>query len=125
MAATAAAAEEEASAAQEAAAVQLASAALLEDLERQYVQVQAEKDHLQGQLAAAIEQLAQVRAANDGLRGASDAVLELAKVRQRCALLTTEKQNLGERLDRMQAESDRLREEIRYSILYVYIDNFD
>jgi hypothetical protein len=107
--------EEEAKA--EAEAVTVLGAVVMEDLEREYVAVVAEKDALQKQLAQARTALQetenQVQQQRAGQRTTSEMQHTVVMAEQRVAIVNTENQNLQERMDRMQAESDKLREEIR------------
>lgn len=101
-----------------AASTQLASQAVLEDLEQQYVALKEERDamaqqleHVQAELQAA--KTAVVSNQNQQAQ-AADLQHKLSVAQQQVKAREEEKTAVDERVERLQAESDRLREEIRY-----------
>lgn len=104
-------------AAAQGAAVGAVSAVVLEELERQYVAVSDERDLLRQQLlerSAALSESQQLLAAQRVQESAvSELQFSLGRSEQKAASYALENQTLSERMDRMQAESDTLREEIR------------
>jgi DNA-directed RNA polymerase beta' subunit len=102
--------------AQQAAAV-LTSAAVLGDLERKYVQVKQERDNLQKSMAVAEDQLLKM---NESVAAKHSLELQVAESQHnlslaqgRVKLLEEERKAVDERMDRLLAEADSLREEIR------------
>lgn len=97
-------------------AVAAVGVAALEDLERQYVAVMAEKDLLNQKWQESVAALAKSETALTdsraaaGTRAATQHAVDTAQ--QQVTALTLQNQSLQERADRMQAESDQLREEI-------------
>jgi peptidoglycan hydrolase CwlO-like protein len=101
-----------------AAAGDAATGALLEDMEQQYLEVMQERDRLRSELEKAKSEVQQVTEKLDSQQAAGRSSLEmqqqLVAAEQKLKGVTSEKQNIQERMDRMQAEADQLREEIRY-----------
>jgi hypothetical protein len=92
--------------------------ALAEERERQFVELRRERDVLHEQLAQAQERLRSSLVEHAALQGqlqelASRGASNLEHV-QRVRELEVEMKVMQERNDRLQAEGDRLREEIRY-----------
>jgi nucleoprotein TPR len=94
----------------------LTSKVMLEELERQYVQIKGERDDLQQELTAAEEKfktLNESLTSNQALEVENAARQhELRVAQERVKALEEEQTATKERTDRAQAESDRLREEI-------------
>lgn len=97
---------------------QLASRAVLEDLENQYVAVKKERDEAFTQLKTVQDEIKelqnQLTASQEWQTKSNKLESELTVCQQQIQSLNEEKKAVSERLDRMQAEADRLREEIRY-----------
>jgi predicted nucleic acid-binding Zn-ribbon protein len=89
---------------------------MLEELERQYMQIKGERDDLQQELTAAEEKfktLNESLTSNQALEVENAARQhELRVAQERVKALEEEQTATKERTDRAQAESDRLREEI-------------
>jgi chromosome segregation ATPase len=99
------------------AAANLTQQALVADLERGYLAIQKERDDLQAQVDKVKLEL---RAAQEAMvvqqdleRQTSIAQHQLSLQQQRGVALEEEKKTVEERMDRIQAEADNLRGEIR------------
>jgi chromosome segregation ATPase len=99
------------------AADNLTQQAIVADLERGYLSIQKERDDLQSQVDKVKEEL---HAATDAMvfqqdleRQATTSQHQLSLHQQRVKALEEEKKTAEERMDRMQAEADNLRGEIR------------
>jgi chromosome segregation ATPase len=99
------------------AADNLTQQAIVADLERGYLSIQKERDDLQSQVDKV---KAELHAATDAMvfrqdleRQATNSQHQLSLQQQRVKSLEEEKKTAEERMDRMQAEADNLRGEIR------------
>jgi chromosome segregation ATPase len=99
------------------AADNLTQQAIVADLERGYLSIQKERDDLQSQVDKVKGEL---HAATDAMvlqqdleRQATNSQHQLSLHQQRVKALEEEKKTAEERMDRMQAEADNLRGEIR------------
>lgn len=108
------------------AADNLTQQAIVADLERGYVSIQKERDDLQSQVDKIRVEL---HAATDAIvfqqnleRQATNSQHQLSLHQQRVKALEEEKKIAEERMDRMQAEADNLRGEIRCVLCAVHED---
>jgi predicted nucleic acid-binding Zn-ribbon protein len=100
-----------------AAALTAASAAVLEDLEQQYITVCADRERLHKDLQAARVEISnchdKLRNWETSQRNQQELQNQLEVANSQIASLTEQQQNLQERLDRNLTEADALRDEIR------------
>jgi predicted nucleic acid-binding Zn-ribbon protein len=100
------------------AALTAASAAVLQDLEQQYVTVCADRERLQKDLQAARVEISschdKLRDLETSQRTQQELQNQLEVANSQIVSLSEQQQNLQERLDRNHAEADALRDEIRY-----------
>jgi chromosome segregation ATPase len=103
------------------AADNLTQQAIVADLERGYLSIQTERDDLQSQVDKVKAELHNATHAmvfqQDLERQATNSQHQLSLQQQRVKALDEEKKTAEERMDRMQAEADNLRGEIRYVML--------